>query len=202
VNVNANGNGNRNDNDNDLAARIGRIETLIDELENLADPAAQAQAREVVAAVLDYHGAALANLLGHVAAAGPPGRSILESLARDDLVSSLLLLHGLHPHDLDVRVARALDRARPQLRMHGGDVELLGIAGGIVRLRMMGSCHGCPSSTATLTQTIEAAIYESAPEVVAIEVEGVVGPSHDPLLPVLTLGPALAGDGRQGARPA
>jgi Fe-S cluster biogenesis protein NfuA len=73
--------------------------------------------------------------------------------------------------------------------MHGGDVELLGIAGGVVRLRMNGSCQGCPSSTATLAQTIEAAIYESAPDVEAIEVEGVVAPSHDPLLPVVTLGP-------------
>jgi len=47
----------------------------------------------------------------------------------------------------DVRVTRALENVRPQLQSHGGDVELLGLDGGVVRLRMRGSCHGCPSST-------------------------------------------------------
>jgi Fe-S cluster biogenesis protein NfuA len=186
-----------NDTDNDdLRGRIGRIETLIDEIERFADPAAQAQAREIVQALLDFHGAALADLIGHIAAAGTPGRAILEAMARDELVSSVLLLYGLHPHDLDARVARALDRVRPQLRGHGGDVELLGIAGGVVRLRMQGSCHGCPSSSATLRQTIETAIYEAAPDVAAIEVEGVVGPADHSLLPIVTLGPTIGGDTR------
>jgi len=187
--------------DNDFRGRMGRIETLIEEIERFADPAAQAQAREIVQALLDFHGAALDNLLGHVAAAGTPGRTILEAMARDDLVSSLLLLYGLHPHDLDARVARALDRVRPQLHSHGGDVELLGLDGGVVRLRMQGSCHGCPSSAATLRQTIEAAIYDAAPDVAAIEVEGGVEPSNHSALPIVTLGPSIAGDGRRRAGP-
>jgi Fe-S cluster biogenesis protein NfuA len=187
-----------NPTDDDFRGRIGRIETLIEEIERFADPAAQAQAREIVQALLEFHGAALANLVGHVTAAGTPGRAILETFARDDLVSNLLLLHDLHPHDLAERLDRALARVRPQLHSHGGDVELLGLEGGVVRLRMQGSCHGCPSSAATLRQTIEAAIYDAAPDVTAIEVEGVVASSSHPALPIVTLEPMLAGNGRLG----
>jgi Fe-S cluster biogenesis protein NfuA len=187
--------------DNDFRGRIGRIETLIEEIERFADPAAQAQAREIVQALLEFHGAALANLVGYVAAAGAPGRAILESIAQDELASNLLLLHGLHPHDLNLRVVRALERVRPQLQSHGGDVELLGIDGNVVRLRMQGSCHGCPSSAATLRQTIEAAILDAAPDVASIEVEGAVEPSNLPLLPIITLEPAIAGNGARRAGP-
>lgn len=174
--------------DNDFRGRIGRIETLIEEIERFADPAAQARAREIVQALLEFHGAALANLIGHVAKAGTPGRAIMETIARDDLTSNLLLLHDLHPHDLGARVTRALDLVRPQLASHGGDVELLGLDDGVVRLRMKGSCNGCPSSAATLRQTIETAIYDAAPDIAEIQVEGVVEPSHLASLPIVTIG--------------
>ena len=65
----------------------------------------------------------------------------------DELVSHLLLLHGLHPVSLGDRVLDALDEVRPYLESHGGDVELVGMEGPVVRLRMQGSCSGCPSST-------------------------------------------------------
>ncbi|WP_406699273.1 NifU family protein [Singulisphaera sp. Ch08] len=183
--------------DNDFRSRIGRIETLIDEIERFADPVAQGQAREIVQALLEFHAAALANLIGQIIAAGLPGRAIMEQVAQDELASNLLLLHGLHPYDLDVRVAQALDQVRPQLHSHGGDVELLGIDGNVVRLRLQGSCHGCPSSAATLKQTIESAIFGTAPDVAAIEVEEDVEPSNQSslLLPIVTLEPALAGTG-------
>ena len=90
---------------------------------------------------------------------------------QDDLVASLLLLYGLGILcDLETRECQALEKTRPQLRSHGGNVELIGIADGIVRLRLHGSCQGCPSSALTLKQTIEEAIFEIAPDVAAIEV--------------------------------
>jgi len=82
-----------------------------------------------------------------------------------------LLLYGLHPLDLESRVGQALEKVRPYLHSHGGNIELLGLTDGIVRLRLHGSCHGCPSSAQTLKQTIEEAIFEIAPDVTAIEVE-------------------------------
>jgi Fe-S cluster biogenesis protein NfuA len=190
---------NANVDDGDFRGRIGRIETLIEEIERFADPAAQDRAREIVQALLEFHGVALAALVGHVAKAGASGRAIMESIARDELTSNLLLLHDLHPHDLGERVGWALNRVRPRLATHGGDVELLGVDEGVVRLRMTGSCHGCPSSAATLRQTIETAIYDAAPDVAAIEVEGVAEPSPLASLPIVTIGaPTLSriGDDR------
>ena len=61
---------------------------------------------------------------------------------------------------------------RPYLGSHGGDVELLDVtADGVVRLRMLGSCDGCPSSAVTLKLAVEGAIEAAAPEITAIEVE-------------------------------
>jgi Fe-S cluster biogenesis protein NfuA len=94
-------------------------------------------------------------------------------MAQDDLLSHLLLLHGLHPVTLEERVAKALDEVRPSLQAHGGDVEFLGFAGSSVRLRLAGSCRGCPSSTVTLRTTVEEALRKAAPELEAIEVDGV-----------------------------
>jgi Fe-S cluster biogenesis protein NfuA len=156
----------------DFRERVGRIETLIHGVERFADPAAQAHTRELVKAILDLHAVGLETVLGRLAEAGEPGRALLEALAHDDLVGSLLLLHGLHPLDTETRVRQALDQARPALRAHGGEVDLLAVVDGVVRLRLRGSCHGCPSSGQTLKQTIEEAVYDRAPEVTAVEVEG------------------------------
>jgi Fe-S cluster biogenesis protein NfuA len=89
-------------------------------------------------------------------------------------------------------VRRALDKVRPYLHSHGGDVELLGISEGTVRLHLEGSCHGCPSSQVTLQTTIERAIYEAAPDVVAIEVDGLSEPEVPVGLVQLDLSPAKA----------
>ena len=69
------------------------------------------------------------------------------------------------------RVEAALDSVRPYLGSHGGDVELLEVADdGVVRLRLLGSCNSCPSSSVTLELAVEDAIEAAAPEVASIEV--------------------------------
>jgi Fe-S cluster biogenesis protein NfuA len=156
----------------DFQERLRHLDALLREAEHLADPAAQARFRQIVQAILDLHGAGLERLVEHVTAAGQAGRGILDACARDGVVSGLLLLHGLHPHDLETRIRQALDGVRPYLRSHGGNVELLGVRDGVVRLRLEGSCHHCPSSGLTMQQTVEEAIYGHAPEVAAVEVEG------------------------------
>jgi Fe-S cluster biogenesis protein NfuA len=179
--------------DPEARRRLEHLETLIHNLERLPDPAARDQARELVRTLLDFHGAAVSKLLDRIAALGEPGHALIDSLAGDEMVSSLLLLYGLHPLDLETRVGQALDQVRPYLRTHHGDVELVGVADGVVRLRMRGSCHGCPSSAMTLKNSIEEAIYAAAPDVAAIEVEGVVDPPAHPshLLPIVSLEPRL-----------
>ena len=152
--------------------RLERLDALLSEIERCTDPTVLARIREIVQAILDLHGVGLERLLEIVADKGETGSVILNACARDDVVSGLLLLHNLHPLDLEARLHQALEGVRPYLRSHGGNVELLGVQGGVVRLRLQGSCHSCPSSALTMQQTIEEAIYGKAPEVTAIEVEG------------------------------
>ncbi len=151
--------------------RVERVETLLEQVENLPDPDARDVATELVQALLDLYGEAFARL---VERADAP-----EKLTGDELVSHLLLLHGIHPVPLEVRVRGALDEVRPYLASHGGNVELVSVTDGVVLLRMEGSCSGCPSSTMTLKLAIEDAIHKAAPDVLGIEAEDApaVGPS-------------------------
>ncbi len=156
----------------DFQALLQRLDGLIREAQQAGDPAARARWQQIVQAVLEVHGAGLERLLEHVAEAGEPGRAILDACARDDVVGGLLLLHNVHPLGVEARVERALEAVRPYLRSHGGNVELLEVRDGVVRLRLAGSCHSCPSAAVTMQQTVEEAIFGRAPEVTAIEVEG------------------------------
>ncbi len=127
----------------------------------------------------DLYGEGLAHVMGAITEE-PGGPALVGRLADDELVSSLLVLHGLHPQDLASRVEEALDGVRPYLASHGGDVEILGFGAdtATLHLRLLGSCDGCPSSSATLRSSVERAIEEAAPEIAHIDVEGAAG---DPL---------------------
>ncbi|MGH3088209.1 MAG: NifU family protein [Rubrobacteraceae bacterium] len=168
-----------------MQERVARMETLLEEVESLEDPRARAKAAEVVGVLLDLYGEGLARLM-EVVADGENRERAFRAFADDELISHLLLLHGLHPLDLESRVAGALEEVRPYLQSHGGNVELLGIEGGVARLRMEGSCNGCPSSTMTLKLAIEEAIQKAAPDIEGIEAEGVAEPA-----PNIVAGPTL-----------
>jgi Fe-S cluster biogenesis protein NfuA/nitrite reductase/ring-hydroxylating ferredoxin subunit len=155
-----------------VARGIERIEGLISKIEKLPDPAVRASTIELVQAIMEFHGVGLERMMEIVSESGD-GYSIFGNFANEAAVSSLLLLYGLHPLSLEDRVRQALDKVRPYLDSHGGDVELLGIADGVVRLKLNGSCKSCPSSAVTLKLAIEEAIYAAAPDVVAIEAENV-----------------------------
>jgi Fe-S cluster biogenesis protein NfuA len=155
-----------------LEQRIQQIDTLVAQIEQSTDAATQNAAREMVRALLDLHAAGLGRMISLLAQAGDVGREVLDAWAEDQLVGHLLLLHGLHPESLEERVSGALEEARPYLQSHGGNVELVRIEEGTVFLHLQGSCHGCPSSRATLQSTIERAIHDAAPEVTGVEVEG------------------------------
>lgn len=163
--------------------RSARIEMLIQEVAAFPDPHVRATTEELVQALLDMYGEGLARLLERIAASEVSGVALIETFADDDLLGSLLLLHGLHPTDIETRVVRALDGVRPYLKSHGGNVEFIGIADGVAHLRLEGSCHGCPSSTLTLKQTIEEAIYKAAPDLDRLEVEGVADPPRQLVRP-------------------
>jgi Fe-S cluster biogenesis protein NfuA len=160
--------------------RVAKLEALLEGLELLDGPARE-RATEAVQALVELYGAGLERIVAEVAAHDRDGE-LAEALAADELISHLLLLHDLHPVPVEARVHGALDDVRPYLESHGGDVELLGLEDGVVRLRMEGSCSGCPSSSVTLKLAIEEAIYKAAPEVTAIEAEGATAEERPPML--------------------
>ena len=152
-----------------------RVETLVQELGGLPDPRARAMAEEGLHLLMELYGGALARIMEIVDEQGVADK-LFERFAGDGLVASLLVLHGLHPLDTETRIRHALERVRPYLGSHGGDVRFLGVEGGVARLRLEGSCEGCPSSAITMKLAIERAIEEAAPEVTRIDVEGVTQP--------------------------
>ncbi len=154
-----------------------RVEQLLAEIEESALPPVQARVEELVRALVSLYGAGLERV---VEVAGP---ETVAELAGDELVGSLLVLHDLHPDDVLTRVQAALDRVRPYLGSHAGGVELLGIdPDGVVHLRLEGSCDGCPSSAVTVASAIEAAVLGAGPDVVGVEVEGMVAEEPGPAL--------------------
>jgi Fe-S cluster biogenesis protein NfuA/nitrite reductase/ring-hydroxylating ferredoxin subunit len=172
--------------DKGLQERVTRMEALLGEIETLSDPNARSKAAEVVGVLLELYGEGLARMM-EVVAEGEERERTFDAFAEDELVSHLLLLHGLHPLDLKTRVVRALEEVRPYLLSHGGNVELLGVEEGVARLRMQGSCSGCPSSTVTLKLAIEEAIQKTAPDLERIQAEGV---AEEPR-PTIIAGPTL-----------
>jgi Fe-S cluster biogenesis protein NfuA len=167
---------------------IQRIDELTRKVEALADADARASALELLQSLMEFHGSGIERMLEIAAETGAAGQSVIDDFARDELVAGMLLLYGLHPVALETRVLQALDKVRPYLHSHGGNVELLGVEDGVVRLRLQGSCQSCPSSSMTLKLAIEEAIYEAAPDVTAIEAEGVLeSPAPSGLVPLVRL---------------
>jgi Fe-S cluster biogenesis protein NfuA len=146
-----------------------RIDTLLDELGDRAMPAVMERVEELLQCVMALYGSGLDRIVEVV------GGDALRALADDDVVGNLLVLHDLHPDDVDTRVQQALERVRPYLGSHAGGVSLSGVdEQGVVHLRLEGSCDGCPSSSLTVKSAIEDAILMVAPDVVAVEAEGMV----------------------------
>ena len=154
---------------------VERVQELLGSLDEIADPVAQQRVQELIGTVLELYGAGLERVLGIVDDAGDDALPIRQALLDDGVVSSLLLIHGLYPISLEERVVEALDSVRPFLASHGGNVELLSVEGGVARLRLEGSCNGCPASAATLENALKEAIDATAPDLLGLEVEGVVG---------------------------
>jgi Fe-S cluster biogenesis protein NfuA/nitrite reductase/ring-hydroxylating ferredoxin subunit len=159
-----------------------RIEALLGELRSSAAPPVAEKVEEVVGLLVELYGAGLERILELINEDAAAAEPIFTRLTEDKFVEALLVLHGLHPVDVDTRIQNALEHVRPYLGSHAGGVEYLGVdEGGVAHLKLEGSCHGCPSSTVTVKLTIEQAIAEAAPEVMRVQVEGVAEAPTGPL---------------------
>jgi Fe-S cluster biogenesis protein NfuA len=152
--------------------RLQSIERLLSEIEANANPSLLAGVQELVQMVMDLNGAGIERMLELIGVSPDQGEKTLQKLGRDELVSSLLVLYGLHPVDLETRVKHALDKVRLKVRAHEGELELIGIHDGSVRLRLQANGHGCGSSGQALQEMVENALYQAAPDIVALVIEG------------------------------
>jgi Fe-S cluster biogenesis protein NfuA len=178
----------------DLRAVGERLEVLL-EASAVHGAVARERSEELVRLVTELYGAGLERVLEILHAAGRLDAGVLAQLADDDLVASLLLVHGLHPYDLDTRVQRALQAVRPSLRAQGVDVELLGVdAEGLVQVQLSGNVSGC--SVGSLSIVVEEAVEAVAPDAAGVQVQLDAAPAGPSLIPVSAL------RSRLGAAPA
>lgn len=155
--------------------RLKSIERLLAEVEAAADPNLRTTVQQLVQLVMDLHGAGLERMLELIRGTGDGGADIIDQLSRDELVASLLVLYGLHPTDLETRVEQALEKARRRLRAHEGEVDLVSIQDGAVRLRLRANGHGCGSTAEALKRVVEEMVYQEAPDITSLVVEGAGG---------------------------
>jgi hypothetical protein len=143
--------------DQQFRQRVERIGDLVEKLEKTSDPAVRSMTKELVAGVMDLHATGVERILEIVSRSGAASASITESMLRDSLVSSLLILHGLHPEDIEARVARALAEFP--------GVEVIEFAGGSLRLKAPNKSEGAvrESLTAAAPDLTEIVI-EKVPE--------------------------------------
>ncbi|HMF76894.1 MAG TPA: hypothetical protein VK604_14635 [Bryobacteraceae bacterium] len=137
--------------------RVRRIEDLVRRLGDIPDRETRETAQALMEAIMELHGAGLERMMEIVFDTGESGKAAIRRFAGDSLVASLLVLHGLHPDDMETRVQQALGK------MHG-QVELMGVFEGAVRVRLMGNARG-------LKESVEAALWEAIPDAAEIVVE-------------------------------
>ena len=171
-------------NKREFRVQTEHVERLVSRLKSSADSELRATALELLQCVMELHGAALERMIDSFVQT-TAGEAALDHALRDDLVASVLLLHGLHPDSIESRVLRALDGVRPYLRSHHGDVEFVSLHDGVARIRLVGSCGTCPSSSITLKSAVEEAVYAAAPDLVEIMAEDKTAALINPELVVL-----------------
>jgi Fe-S cluster biogenesis protein NfuA len=164
------------ENEKDFQGRVQKIGELVQELDSIADPAVRARAKELVQSLLDLHGAGLERILDLIFQHGEGSAQIIDELGQDSLVSSLLILYGLHPEELHTRVERKLGQVESKLRKAGAEAELIATDDGNVRVQVKIDQHACGSTARTVQSMIEDALYEAAPDLKSIVIEGMEKP--------------------------
>ncbi len=155
----------------DPAADLERRVQAIAQLECIVagwEPGPALTVQALKSAIEDLNKEALRRLIRALKDDPAAGARLREALA-DPLVYAVLSFHGLLKTPLRERLERAFDEVRPFMAEHGGNVELVALKPpDTIELRLIGSCHGCPSSSQTLTEGVEKAVRAHCPEIVHI----------------------------------
>lgn len=161
--------------------------SFTDALEALLEhpsPQVRALAEALLQGVDGVHRPALvriANLLDH--------HGLLEQASADPVAGELLDLYDLVPRPPHHQVERALEGIRPYIQSHGGQLEVLAVDGGVVRVRLAGACAGCSGSAMTLRRGVEAALREGYAGFERMDVEEPVAePARPTFIPLTEVG--------------
>ncbi len=150
-----------------------RVAELYEELQSHPDPAVGKKVEEMLDWVDAFHREGLGRLVEMIRSWR--GEIFLESVARDEITGTFLASYDLGELPASDTAAAdavnaALEEIRPFVESHGGTIAVDSIVDGVVKVRMLGSCDGCPSSTATLTGGVEAGLREHWPNFRRLEV--------------------------------
>jgi Fe-S cluster biogenesis protein NfuA len=157
--------------------QIRHLGKLITQFDQFPDGPQKTACKDLMLLLMDVHGAGLERMMEIVFESGSPGPAIVDNLARDSIVSSLLLLYSLHPDDLETRVQKAMESMRPRLRKLACSAEIIRIKDGAVQVNVTTTGHSCGSSTKDVRAIVEDGVYEFAPDVAALEILGLEEPS-------------------------
>jgi hypothetical protein len=158
--------------DKDFQTKVQRIGDLVSGLDKIEDPETKAGAKALVQMLLDLHAVGLERIMEIVAKEGDAGQRAIDELGHDPLVSSLLVLYGLHPLDFESRIVQAIEKLRTRVVKGGGELELTGIDGAAVKLHLRITGHACGSTGPALKTMVEDAMYEAAPDLSRLSIEG------------------------------
>ncbi|TDD48584.1 NifU family protein [Saccharopolyspora elongata] len=158
--------------------RLARVDDLLATVERAPGPTADA-AMESVQILIEVYGEAL----GRVVDLGGP---LARTLAQDELLKHLMVLHEIHPDPVAERVRQAIDDVRPHVESRGGQVELTEVAGNVARVRLTGVHGGCSSTSADVARAITETVLALVPEVAEVDVAQPASPSMIPVDAVLS----------------
>jgi hypothetical protein len=178
-------------------AALARLQELGAALVEQPDSASTAAARELLQLIFALHRDGLARLR-ELIGESPDGEVLLERVARDERTRALLLLHDLHPQDLTTRAAAAIGGLRPHLAVYGIRVERFSVSGHALKLTLHETtAPGVrPPPAEALRGEIEAAVYELAPDLESIVIDGLPVPAaYVPLSQLSRPAKAAAGPG-------
>jgi len=160
----------------DLTPLLDRLESLLASVDAYEEPLRD-QVFELLDGVDALHRLAMSRL------AEALGGQV-EQLRKDPAIRWLFEAYGIGVDDPDA-ARRALEPMKPYLQEHGGDVEVIGVSNGVVRVRLAGACSGCTASAITLREGVEEALRDGMPGFQGIDVEPDTGAAHPPPGPTL-----------------
>ncbi len=161
---------------------LPRIAELAEMLGAHSDPEVAAASEELLDWIDAFHLQGIGTLVEMIREWR--GEIFLDSVASHPVTGLLLSAYGLGTHaDLGAAqrsVQAALAEVRPYLASHGGDMEVVSITDGVVRLKLHGSCDGCSAATATLTERVELALRSHWNDFRRLETEEITAAPHPP----------------------